>query len=332
MTALVLMTADTFADQFDPARLGRLTSLVTLTDPMRVSDLDELPPDVLAGVDTLISGWGAPVLDAARIASLPALRHVIHCGGTVKSLVSPALWARGIKVSSAAEPNAIPVAEFTLAAIVMAGKKAPFLAADARRHRSDWSYRHERGRLSNLGLRVGVVGFSRIGRRVVKRLRQLEDVTVLVFDPFADPEKVAEVGGQLTSLHDLLPRVDVLSIHAPNLPSTFHLIGAEEMALLPDHATVINTARGQLLDTSALEAECITGRLNAILDVTDPEPLPASSVLYDLPNVMITPHIAGSLDTEIRRMTDTALDELDRVCSGQRLRHEVTEDDLPLIA
>lgn len=332
MTALVLMTPDTFADQFDPARLERLASLVTLTEPMRVSDLDDLPPDVLATVDIVISGWGAPVLDSARIESLPALRHVIHCGGTVKSLVSPALWARDITVSSAAEPNAIPVAEFTFAAIVMAGKKAPFLAADARTKRDDWSYRHQRGRLSNLGLRVGIVGFSRIGRRVVKRLQQLEDVTVLVSDPFADPAKVAAAGAELTSLQDLLPRVDVLSIHAPNLPSTRHIIGAEELALLADHATVINTARGQLLDTAALEAECVRGRLQAILDVTDPEPLPACSLLYDLPNVMITPHIAGSLDTEIRRMTDTALDELERLRSGLRLRHEVTEDDMPLSA
>lgn len=332
MTALVLMTPDTFADQFDPTRLERLSSLVTLTDPMCVSDLDELPLDVLAGVEVVISGWGAPALTADRISLLPALRHVIHCGGTVKSLVSPALWARGVAVSSAADPNAIPVAEFTFAAIVLAGKKAPFLAADARTHRGDWSYRHERGQLSNLGLRVGIIGFSRIGRRVVKRLQQLEDVTVLVFDPFADPDKVAAAGAELTSLQSLLPRVDVLSIHAPNLPTTFHLIGAEELALLPDHATVINTARGQLLDTDALTAECVPGRLHAILDVTDPEPLPASSVLYDLPNVMITPHIAGSLDTEIRRMTDTALDELERVCRGQRLRHEVTEGDLPLIA
>jgi phosphoglycerate dehydrogenase-like enzyme len=74
------------------------------------------------------------------------------------------------------------------------------------------------------------------------------------------------------------------------------------------------------------------GRLNAILDVTDPEPLPAESVLYDLPNVMITPHIAGSLDNEIRRMTDAALEELERLLSGQLLLHEIREGDLALLA
>ena len=114
-------------------------------------------------------------------------------------------------------------------------------------------------------------------------------------DPYADPAEVRAAGGSLVPLPELLPRCDVLTLHVPALPATRHLIGAAELALLRDGATVINTARGAVLDTAALESECATGRLDAILDVTDPEPLPASSLLYDLPNVMITPHIAGSL-------------------------------------
>jgi phosphoglycerate dehydrogenase-like enzyme len=130
----------------------------------------------------------------------------------------------------------------------------------------------------------------------------------------------------------LLPRVDVLSLHAPALPSTRHMIGAAELAALPDHATIINTARGSLIDTAALEQECLAGRMSAILDVTEPEPLPASSVLYDLPNVMITPHIAGSLGSELHRMTDAALDELERYVSGRELAAGLSSDDLRLSA
>lgn len=332
MTVLALMSEKTFVDQFDDRRLDRLRSLIATTSPVRADDLGPLPDDQLAKVEILLTGWGTPHLDLATLVRLPRLAAVVHCAGSVKHLVSPALWQRGIVVSSAAEVNAIPVAEFTFAAIVMAGKKAPFLAADARTHREDWGYRHSRGRMTNLGLTVGIVGFSRIGRRVVHRLRQLEDVTCLVADPFADPGLVRTAGARLMDLHRMLPSVDVLSIHAPQLPSTHHLIGGPELALLPDHATVINTARGALLDTAAIEAECRTGRLHAILDVTDPEPLPAGSVLYDLPNVMITPHIAGSLDTEIRRMTDAALDELERFLGGRPLQHQVVEEDLALIA
>jgi phosphoglycerate dehydrogenase-like enzyme len=133
-------------------------------------------------------------------------------------------------------------------------------------------------------------------------------------------------------LDELLPRVDVLSLHAPALASTHHMIGQAELAALPDHATLINTARGSLVDTSALEAECASGRINAILDVTDPEPLPAESPLYALPNVMITPHLAGSLGSEIYRMTDAALDELERYVTGRDLIDEITSDDLQLSA
>ncbi|HWU27805.1 MAG TPA: NAD(P)-dependent oxidoreductase, partial [Microbacterium sp.] len=112
------------------------------------------------------------------------------------------------------------------------------------------------------------------------------------------------------------PRVSVLSLHAPALPSTHHMISVRELAALPDGATVINTARGALLDHDALVAECRTGRLDAVLDVTDPEPLPLDSPLLDLPNVALTPHLAGSLGTETRRLTDSALDELQAYASG----------------
>jgi phosphoglycerate dehydrogenase-like enzyme len=124
----------------------------------------------------------------------------------------------------------------------------------------------------------------------------------------------------------------VLSLHAPELPETRHLIGEQELKLLPDQATVINTARGSLLDPAALAAECATGRLFAILDVTDPEPLPADSPLRGLPGVLITPHIAGSQGTEILRLTDHALAELARWTAGEPLRTEVTAEAMTLHA
>ena len=129
-------------------------------------------------------------------------------------------------------------------------------------------------------------------------------------------------------LPELLRRSDIVSLHAPALPETHHLIGAEQLALMPDGATLVNTARGALVDTAALEREALTGRLSAILDVTDPEPLPATSVLHDLPNVMLTPHIAGSLGSEARRMSDHALDELARLVAGEPVRSPVTREQL----
>jgi len=330
---LIVMGRDAFESQFDARRLERLERLATLGNPIWVPDLDaEGLDERLATVEVLLTGWGAPQLDQARLDRMPRLRAMLHCAGTIRPQVTEAFWQRGIRASSVAEANSIPVAEFTLAAIIFAGKKAPFLAADARAHQGGWRDLSVHGELSNRGRTIGVVGFSRVGRRVVHQVQQLEDVTCLVFDPYIDPLEIAAQGGRASTLEEMLPVVDVLSLHAPALASTHHMIGAHELARLRDHATVINTARGSLIDTAALEAECSSGRLNAILDVTDPEPLPETSVLFDLPNVMITPHIAGSLGSELFRMTDAALDELERYVLGQPLLAEISSDDLELSA
>jgi len=331
--ALVVMSREVFERQFDAARIARLHRLATVPEPVFTDDLDDPAlAERLTSVEVLLTGWGAPRLDAARLDRMPNLRAMLHCAGSIRPQVSDEFWQRGIRAASVAEVNAVPVAEFTLAAIIFAGKKAPFIAADPETRRQSGLKAERFGGLGNLGLTIGVVGFSRVGRRVVDIVQQLEDVTVLVADPYADPAEIAAAGAVHTTLEELLPQVDVLSLHAPELPSTRHMIGRAQLAALQDHATVINTARGSVIDTAALERECASGRLNAILDVTDPEPLAADSPLYRLPNVMITPHLAGSLGSELYRMTDAALDELERFAAGLPLLEEVTVDALQLSA
>lgn len=331
--ALVVMARDVFESQFDLERLDRLRLLAEVPDPVFTDDLDDLAlSERLVHVEVLLTGWGAPRLTGERLDRMPNLKAMLHCAGTIRPQVSDEFWLRGIRASTVAEANSVPVAEFTLAAVIFAGKKAPFIAADAEARRGNGLRIERYGELSNLGRTIGIVGFSRVGRRVVDLLQQLEDVTCLVSDPYADPLEVQAAGAELVTLEELLPRVDVLSLHAPALPSTQNMIGAEQLAALRDHATLINTARGSLIDTAALEAACATGRINAIIDVTEPEPLPADSVLFTLPNVMITPHIAGSLGSELHRMTDAALDELERYAAGDPLVDEITSEDLQLSA
>ncbi|GAA1778575.1 hydroxyacid dehydrogenase [Pseudarthrobacter sulfonivorans] len=330
---LLVMNSGTYADQFDSTRLQRLAGLVDLGEQPWTDSLDS--PELagrLADVEILLTSWGVPLLASEMLDRMPKLRAIFHCAGTVRSFVTDELWERGILVTNGADANAIPVAEFTFASIVLAGKKAHVLANDARIHRDDWSYSSRRGELGNIGRVIGVIGFSRIGRRVVQLVQQLQDVTCLVSDPHADPFAVQAAGGRLVPLKELLPASDIVTVHAPALPETRHMIGSAELRAMKDHATLINTARGSLVDTTALEVECATGRIHALLDVTEPEPLPADSVLYDLPNVIITPHIAGSLGTETRRMSDAALDDLERYLTGQELLAQVVHDDLSLSA
>lgn len=330
---VLLMPERVFRNQFGAEEIAQLRAAAIVPEPIYYSDWTE--PEAraaLAEAEALITSWGAPRLDEDLLRAAPKVRAVFHAAGTVRSLVTDALWDRGVRVTSCADVNAEPVTDFTLAAIIMAGKKAPFMSAAARTARNDWSqYRGAFGPMTNLDRTIGIIGYSKIGRRVVARLQSLR-ATVLVYDPIADPEAVRTAGAEPVSLDDLLRSSDVISVHAPQLPSTYRMLGADQLALIGDHATVINTARGSLIDTAALERECASGRLNAILDVTDPEPLPADSVLYDLPNVMLTPHVAGSMENETRLMSRRAITELERYAQGLRALGAVAPEQMAVIA
>ncbi|WP_240675293.1 hydroxyacid dehydrogenase [Cellulomonas endophytica] len=324
---LLAMDAPTFALQFRGPELARLADLAELGDPVWTPELDS--PSArrrLATTEVLVTSWGAPALTPERLGAAPQLRAVLHAAGSVRGIVGAEVYRRGVVVSTAAEANAVPVAEYTLAAIIMAGKKAPFLAAQGRTAPVTWAQVVGREDLSNRGRTVVVVGFSRIGRRVVELLRLLDTAAVLVVDPYADPVAVRAAGGEPAELEAALRRADVLTLHAPALPETRHMIGARELALLPPGATLVNTARGTLVDHDALLAACASGRVDAILDVTDPEPLPAGAPLLDLPNVLVTPHVAGSLGAEARRMSEHVLDELEAFAQGRPLATPLTVD------
>lgn len=118
-------------------------------------------------------------------------------------------------------------------------------------------------------------------------------------------------------------------MHAPQLPETHHLIGAAQLSAMATGTTLINTARGSLIDEGALLPELTSGRLHAVLDVTEPELPPAHSPLYELPNVLLTPHVAGSLGNELHRMADEALDELERYAAGLPFAAPVLAGALP---
>ncbi|MER6345600.1 hydroxyacid dehydrogenase [Streptomyces sp. NPDC001595] len=301
---------------FDAAALDRLTRVADTDPTLVVGDFaDPAAADALAAAEALLTGWGCPPLTEQALARMPRLRTVVHAAGSVKHHITDACWERGLTVASAADANAVPVAEFTVAAILFSGKRVLHAARVYRERRSWVSPIEVIGAGGNYGRTVGVVGASRIGRRVLDLLRPY-DLRVLLYDPYVDAEEAARLGARAVSLETLARSSDIVTIHAPQLPETRHLFDRARLALLPDGATLINTARGSLVDTAALTAELVCGRLNAVLDVTDPEVLPPDSPLYDLPNVLLTPHVAGSLGNELHRMTQAALDELERYARG----------------
>ncbi|WP_062204660.1 hydroxyacid dehydrogenase [Streptomyces sp. NBRC 109706] len=312
---------------FPPDLMARLTATADI-DPTVVADLrDPGARRLLGETEVLITGWGCPPLTVETLDAAPKLRAVLHTGGSVKYLLPDEGWERGLLVSSAATANALPVAEYALGMILLAGKGVFQLAG---------RYRDERGftlgevhpHVGNVGRRVGVIGASRIGRRLIELLRP-HDLDVVLHDPYVDEAAAARLGVRAVGAAELFRESDIVTVHAPAVPETDHLVDRAALASMRDGALFLNTARGSLVDHRALTAELVSGRLSAILDVTDPEPLPADSPLWGLPNVLLTPHIAGSQGNELRRLGGTAVDELARLAAGHPLHHRVHRAELP---
>jgi phosphoglycerate dehydrogenase-like enzyme len=256
-----------------------------------------------------------------------------YAAGTVKEVVTDAVFERGVRVTSGSIANAEPVAEFTLAMILLAGKDVLWRRDSVR----DPSMRDARQPsavpVGNWEKTIGIVGASAVGRRVIELLRPFPTLRVAVYDPFLTTDAAAGLGAEkVDDLGDLCRRVDLLSIHAPALPETRHLVGAAELAALRTGVTVINTARASVVDQDALDAELASGRLYAVLDVTEPEPLPADHPLRRHPNAFLTPHLAGSEGTELGRLSAYAIDEVRRYRAGEPPRNEVTRAALSRLA
>lgn len=331
-TVVLAMAPALTPDLFCDAHRARLAAIADVPDLAPLTRFDDArAAALLPRAEILLTGWGSPRIDPALLARAPKLAAVVHAAGTVKGHVDPACLERGVRVSSAAAANAVPVAEFTVAAIVLASKRAFRLQRLYRDVKGFRLWPKEVPAIGSYRRTVGIVGASRIGRLVLERLRGF-DLERLVYDPFLEAAGADELGAEPVELDDLLRRSDVVSLHAPSLPETRHMIDARRLALLRDGAIFVNTARGALVDGDALARELASGRIDAVIDTTEPEILPADSPLYDLPNVFLTPHVAGAMGTETQRMATLALDEIERIARGEPLQHEVRLADWDRIA
>lgn len=284
---------------------------------------------VLHDADVIFSGWGGPRMDADFLDAAPNLKAVFYGAGSIRGLVTDAFWAREILITSAAAANAVPVAEFTLAQILLSLKRTWFYALEGKRT-GQWVER----RLvpGAYGSTVGLISLGLIGRRVAELLRPF-DVRVIAYDPFVSQATAAELGVELVSLDEVFQRAEVVSLHTPWLPETVGMITGAHFAQMKPDATFINTARGAIVREDEMIA-VLQQRpdIYALLDVTYPEPPAAGSPLYSLPNVILTPHIAGSLDAECWRMGHYMVEELERYLKREPLRYAVTPEQFARMA
>ncbi|WP_172294273.1 hydroxyacid dehydrogenase [Pseudoruegeria sp. HB172150] len=312
------MSQPSFAQHFCPACIDRLATsceLVSRSNFTCVSDIAATGRDV----DVLVTGWGSPWLGPDVLTQLPRLGLVAHAAGSLKPIIDPALLDRGVSVTSAAAANAMPVAEFTLSWILRWNKRLDDQEQAYRTQRDSFDFRGLRlGDIGNFGATVGIVSASHVGRALLRLMEPFE-IECLLYDPFVSAEAARGMGATKVGLDELMAASDVVSLNAPLLPETENMIGARELAAMKDGALFINTARGRIVDHDCLVKALGGGRITAVLDVTEPEPLPVEHPLWSMPNVHLTPHVAGSLGREIRRMTEWCVAEVERFARGERL-------------
>ena len=325
MKALFLTSQNGFNRVYGGGRRERVEQLCDMYPTVvEGKQFDEHAPQ-LSETEVIFSTWGMPSLTLEQIAKMPKLKAVFYGAGTVQSFARPFLTS-GVKVFSAWAANAIPVAEFTLASIIFSLKQAhPCLRDNAIEGRG---YK-PKTILGVYDTTVGIISMGMIGRKVCELLKSFQ-VNIVTHDPFVSDEVLESLNAKRVDLDELFRVSDVVSLHAPNLESTKGMITGEHFRMMRPNTTFINTARGAIIhQDEMIEALRERSDISAHLDVVTPDP---DDHLTSLPNVFLTPHIAGSLGNECWRMADFMIEEFEAWRDGKATRYQVTEAMLETMA
>jgi phosphoglycerate dehydrogenase-like enzyme len=327
---LYILSAESLPMIYGEPERAELDTLVNFVAPPQTPASIAAAPGLLADVDVIFSGWGAPRLDAALLAAAPKLRAFFYGAGSVRGFVTDAFWERGILLTSAYGANAVPVAEFTTSQVLFSLKHGWRRALHARMHHNFGPALPVTG---NYGGVVGIISLGMIGRLAVQMLSRF-DLKIIAYDPFVSAAQAATLGVELCTLDEVFQRADVVSLHTPWLKETERLIRGAHFESMRPNTTFINTARGAVVaEDEMIAALHKRPDVMALLDVTYPhEPPVPGSPLWTMPNVVLTPHIAGSSGAECRRMGRYMIDELKLYLAGRPLRWQITREKAAILA
>ncbi|WIV57187.1 2-hydroxyacid dehydrogenase [Amycolatopsis nalaikhensis] len=266
------------------------------------------PPPDLDAVEFYVLPYDRGPEPPKLIKELPSLRVVQSLSAGVETLVP--LLPGGVRLANGRGLHDLSVAEHALALIHAAQRDLPRWFTQ--QTRGEWVREHTRSLADS---RVLLVGYGSIGQAIERQLLAAEAVVTRV----ASRARPGDAVHSVAELPGLLPAADIVVLVLPDTPATRGLLGAPELAALPDDALVVNVGRGTAVRTEALLAETASGRLRAALDVTDPEPLPSDHPLWTTPGVVITPHIAGGSASFYPRAKKLAAEQLRRYVKGEEL-------------
>ncbi len=327
LKGIYLLNNDAYHKIYGPSEQEEIQQLVHIYAPPQTRESIAEDPSVLAEADVIFSGWGMAVLDEEFLAAAPNLKAVFYGAGTIRYFAIDAAWDRGITITSSYAANAVPTAEFALSQILFCLKRGWHFALTVKR---EGKYPPREAVPGAYGSTVGIITLGMIGRLVVELLKPF-DVNVIAYT--SSEQKAAELGVERVSLEDLFRRSDVVSLHTPWLEQTEGMITGAHLASMKPNVSFINTARGAVVREQEM-IQVLEQRpdLYAILDVTYPEPPEPESPLYTLPNAVLTPHIAGSLDQECQRMGRIAVDECKRYLNGEPLLWSISREQVASLA
>jgi phosphoglycerate dehydrogenase-like enzyme len=328
LKGLYLLGAQPYEWIYGAPERARIAQMIDVYAPAQTPESIAANPALLRDAEVIMSGWGCITFTEEVLAAAPRLKAVFYGAGTIKGIVTDAFWARDIQISSAWGANAVPVSEYSLAMILF-GLKAGWQQARACRETHAFTRLPAAGAFEST---VGLVSLGMVGRKVVERLKPF-DVNIVAYDPFVSAEQGAALGVEMVALDEVFRRADVVSVHTPWLKETEGLVTGAHLASMKPYSTFINTSRGAVV-AEAQMIEVLKGRpdLCAVIDVTYPEPPSPDSPLFSLPNVILTPHIAGSVGNECRRQGQYMIEELDRFLHGQPLRYGLTKQQVAIMA
>lgn len=270
-------------------------------------------------------GIGILVVEADYVFSevfeqAPVLKFVGVCRGTVTNVDVEAATRCGVLVVNTPARNAIAVAELTIGLILSLARQIP--AAHSLVRSGGWqdpveAYFSLRGQ-ELAGNTAGIIGLGAIGYEVARRLRAF-DMSILACDPYASPERISSLGGQMVGLERLMAASDIISLHCPPLPETEGIINSERLALMKSTAFLVNTSAASLVDETALVQALRERRIaGAAVDVFPSHPVTPGHHLLGLDNVVLTPHIGGATEGTVRRHSLMMAEDIERFLQGQR--------------
>lgn len=282
----------------------------------------------------IFSTWGCPAWDEDFLAEhFPNLEALFYAAGSVQAFGRSYL-NRGVRIFAAPATNAIPVADYCLAQIILASKGYFSLARQRSNMTMEEAVSLGRNYMGSYRMKIGLIGFGQIARLLTTKIHDvLALAEVYVYDPYVSSEELERYGAKPAELDVIFSTSEIVSNHLPNLPTTQGMLKLEHFEKMPQYATFINTGRGaQVVEAGLVSVLEKRPDLTALLDVTFPEPPEPGHTFYHLPNVFLTPHIAGSSGREVQRMGAAVNDAYDKYASNLASDMEVRLEDLEKMA